>query len=248
MKKFLTIAAAGAVTILCAQVDFRGHVSGTAEPAIAIPALRGSGAAQNFMGVFNQTLRTDVDSAGIFKMVATTSMPLFTPQQPSDFVTPPPAPEPSRRPKRGEIARAPDGGGHWLQDWSGPPTSADYLAFGYTADQNNVLVLRGWLYFLQNGNANPQVLAKTYVGPLDENGARKVAHEFAADIIAALGGKSMFGTHIYYVHSESKRSGVKEIWRMDPDGRNQQQLTRYNNLSMEPSVSPDGTKFAFTSY
>ncbi len=80
---------------------------------------------------------------------------------------------------------------------------------------------------------------------MDEAGARKVAHEFAADIIALFGGQSLFGTHIYFV---SDRTGHKEIWVMDPDGKNQRQFTHYNSLTIQPAVSPDGSKIAFTSY
>ena len=38
-----------------------------------------------------------------------------------------------------------------MQDWSSPPAQANYLAFGYTAAQNGVLVLQGWLYDLSKG-------------------------------------------------------------------------------------------------
>ena len=90
------------------------------------------------------------------------------------------------------------------------------------------------------------MFGKTYLGDVNEAGARKTAHEFAADIIALFGGKSMFGTHIYYVHQDTSRS-PKEIWRMDPDGGNPQQLTRFGGLTHEPAVSPDGSKMAFSS-
>jgi len=72
-----------------------------------------------------------------------------------------------------------------------------------------------------------------------------VAHEFAADIMAILGAQSVFGTHIYFV---SNRTGHKEIWVMDPDGKNQRQITHYNSIAIEPSISPDGSKIAFTAY
>jgi len=249
MKRLIWLAIPIAGVLGLAAQDIVGVISGGQKPVIAIPVLRGTGAAESHMAVFNQTLRSDVESAGLFKLAPTTSMPLFTPQQPSDFTTPPPAPVPNARPRKGELAPPTNGGGHWLRDWSGPPTSATHLAFGYTADQNNVLALRGWFYDLNAGlnGSSPQVFGKTYVGTLDDAGARKVAHEFAADIIAAFGGKAMFGSHIYYVHQAGARAS-KEIWRMDPDGSNAQQITRYNSLSIEPSVSPDGTKIAFTSY
>ena len=80
---------------------------------------------------------------------------------------------------------------------------------------------------------------------MDEAGARKIAHEFAADILALFGGQSLAGTHIYFV---SDRTGHKEIWAMDHDGKNQRQITHFNSTSIEPAISPDGTKVAFTSY
>lgn len=35
---------------------------------------------------------------------------------------------------------------------------------------------------------------------------------------------------------------------MDPDGRNQRQITRFRSTSIEPAISPDGTRLAFVSY
>jgi TolB protein len=220
--------------------------------AIAIPDLRGSGAAQNFMSAFNDTLWGDISGSGVVKMVPKTMYPTTSvPQQPSDFKEPPPpTPEPARGRKRNqtELVAPATGGGAWLSDWSGPPVNANYLAFGYTAVANNVLVLQGWLYDLSRGTpANAQVLGKRYLSSVDEAGARKVAHEFAADILALLGGKSLYGTSIVFA---SDRTGAKnrEIWMMDPDGSNQHQITHFNSLSIEPTMSPDGSKIAFASY
>jgi TolB protein len=218
-------------------------IEDTGRPAIAIPDLRGSGEAQAFMPAFNQTLWGDVSGGGVFKMAPKTMYPTTIPQQPSDFTAPTPPPA-APRGRNNQPTAAPSGGGRWLTDWSGPPVSANYLAFGYTAVQNGVLVLRGWLYDLRN-TASPQVLGKNYLGSVDDAGARKVAHEFAADILALFGGQSLAGTHIYFV---SDRTGNKEIWQMDFDGKNQRQITRYNSISIEPSVAPDGSKVAFTSY
>jgi TolB protein len=217
-------------------------IEGGGRPVIAIPDFRGSGEAQALMAAFNQTLSTDINGSAIFKVVPKTMYPTTVPQQPSDFSMPPPPPAPVRG--RPQPAAPASGGGRWLVDWSGPPVSANYLAFGYTAVQNGVLVLRGWLYDLRN-TASPQVIGKNYLGTVDEAGARKVAHEFAADILALFGGSTLAGTHIYFV---SDRTGNKEIWAMDFDGKNQRQITRFNSTSIEPSVSPDGTKIAFTSY
>jgi len=217
-------------------------------PRIAIPEFRGSGAAQAFMTAFNDTLRGDVRGSGVVEVVPETMYWKTVPQQPSDFRQPPPVPA-TPRSRKGELVAPENGGGLWLTDWSGPPVSAGYLAFGYTAVVNNVLVLYGNLFDLSRGTAgNAQVLGKQYLAStLDENGARQVAHQFAADIVALFGGKPLVGTHIYYVHQASFRT-PKEIWVMDPDGKNQRQITHFNSLTIEPSVSPDGSKIAFTSY
>ena len=136
--------------------------------------------------------------------------------------------------------------GPWLTDWSGPPVNANYLAFGYTGGAGGRLVLFGWLYNVgQPDPTSAQVIGKLYFGSLDADGAKKVAREFAADILQQFGAKSLAGTKIYFV---SDRSGAKEIWSMDYDGSNQQQLTHYKSTSTMPAVSPDGKMFAFTTY
>jgi len=236
MKQLLwfTIASLGVLLVLTAQEFGPITVSkNAARPKLGIPDFRGAAEAQNFMGAFNQTLWDDVKGSGLYDMVAKTSYPTFVPQQPSDLQTPAPS------------ARVAPGGGHLMNDWSSPPPQLDFLAFGYSAAQNGVFILSGWLYDVRPNVSNHQVIGKRYLGTVDEAGARKTAHEFAADIIAALGGKSTFGTHIYFA---SSRTGHKEIWAMDPDGKNERQITHYNSISDFPSVSPDGSKIAFTSW
>lgn len=243
MKRALwfTAAFAGLLLALVAQQpDIREKITGGTFTKIAVPDLRGSGAAQQFMNAFNETLYNDLDASGLLKMVPKTMYPLQAPQQPTDFREPPAA----QATRSGQ--QPANGGGLWLSDWSSPPVSANYLAFGYTAVQNNVLVLYGWLFNAgQPSVTQAQVLGKRYFGSPDEAGAKKTAHEFAADIIAQLGGTSLLGTKIYFV---SNRTGHKEIWVMDPDGSNQRQISHFNSLSIEPAVSPDGAKIAFTSY
>ncbi len=122
------------------------------------------------------------------------------------------------------------------------------MAFGYTASQGDQIVLRAWLYnVVQADLANAQVFGKTYLAPLGEEGARKVAHDFAADILKQFGGVSLVGSKIYFVTTRTGR-GVKEIWSMDPDGANQKQVTQYKSISFTPAVSPDGTRLAFTTF
>src|SRR5258708_17539593 len=166
-------------------------IVGGEKPSIAIPDFRGAGDAAKYMSVYNQTLFSDIQDSGLSKMASKSMYPLLVPQQPSDFQQPGPN-APARRPP-------------WLTDWSSPPVSAKYLAFGYGATQNDQIVLSGWLFDVQQADVGgAQVLGKRYFGPVSEAGARKVAHEFAADIIAKFGLESTLGSHIYFV---SDRTG-----------------------------------------
>ena len=231
MKRTLLVTlvtlAVGVCAYLFAQEHTEIKIPGQGDkPAIALPDFRGSGQAQPFMDAFNRTLWNELQNSGQLKLLPKTFYPLQVPQQPSDFKAPPQAPS--------------------LTQWSGAPVKANWLAFGYTAVQNNQLVLYGWLFNVQQQTVqNAQLLGKVYLGSLDEAGALKIAREFAADILKQLGAKSLIGTKIYFV---SDRTGHKEIWSMDYDGSNQGGLTHYNSITSYPAVSPDNTKLAFTSY
>lgn len=248
MRKLFAFLGLTAAALIVGQAqNTRIVIVGSGKPRLAVPDLRGSGDAQKYMGVFNQTLWNDLQNSGLFTMVPKTSLPVFVPQQPSDFQQPaPPAPERTTRRRRDDLEVPPSGGGRWMTDWSNPPANASHLAFGYTAAQDGTLILQGWVYDLgQPTPASAQLIGNRYVGSVDEAGARKVAHEFAADIIMAGGGQPLYNTHIYFT---STRTGHKEIWGMDADGGNQRQITRFGNITKFPSVSPDGTKVAFTSW
>lgn len=198
--------------------------------AIAIPDLRGAGDAQRFMATFNTTLWNEVDQSGLFHMIPKTSYPLQVPQSPQDWKATPT-----------DAAR-----GLNLRDWAGPPVNANYMAFGYTAVQNGRLVLFGYFYNVSVPDVSgAQVFGRVYNGSVDEEGARSLAQQFAADILKQFGAESLAGSKVVFV---STRTGNKEIWRMDYDGANQRPVTTYRNISTMPSVSPDGTRVAFTSY
>jgi TolB protein len=245
MKRLVwfVVAPAAALMVLTAQ-DLKITLQEGQRPALAIPDLRGDAQAQPFMGAFNDTLWSDVQGSGFFKMVPKTMYPKANPQQASDWRQAPPAVQtPPGRNRTAEPAPPPNGGGLWLTDWSSPPVQADHIAFGYTAVQNGVLVLYGWMYDVGRGS---QTIGARYVASsVDQAGARQIAHQFAADIIAQFGGKSLFGTHIYFT---SNRTGHKEIWGMDPDGGNQRQITNFRDISTQPAASPEGGKIAFTSW
>jgi len=217
-----------AVAMALAQTVIK--ITGGEKPSIAVPDFRGAGAAQPFMDAFNRTLFTELQNSGQLKMVPKTVYPLNVPQQPPDF-----------KPPSGGVSQGP-----WLTDWSGPPVNAKFLAFGYTAAQNDKIALFGWLYDVtQASPSSAQLIGKVYTGTLDEAGAKKVAQDFAADILKLFGAVSLAGTKIYFV---SDRTGNKEIWSMDYDGSNQKQFTSYRSITTFPAVSADSTRVAFTTF
>src|ERR1700722_1252662 len=218
--------------------DVRGTIDkNQGKPRIAVIDFRGAGDAQKFMTTFNTTLWDELSNSGVLQMVGKSFYPLDVPQQPQDFKAPTLAPA-----RRGEPART-QKNGPWMTDWSGPPTNTTYLVFGYTAVQDGRLLLRGFLFNVtQPDVSNAQLIGKLYFGSLDDEGSKKVAREFAGDILQQFGQKSLAGSKIYFV---SDRTGNKEIWSMDYDGSNQKQMTNYRSISKQPIVSADGRMFAF---
>jgi TolB protein len=228
----ISLLGAAALTVL-AQTDMIISIMKGAEKAvIAVPDFRGTGEAQQYMGVFNATLFQDLQDSGNFRMAPKSMYPLQVPQRAQDW-----------RPPTGTPPRS---NGPWLTDWSNPPVGANYLPIGYTGVQNGQMVLFGFFYNVtQPDIANAQVFNKLYLAPISEDGARKLAHDFATDILARLGLPTLAGSKIYFT---STRGGGKEIWSMDYDGSNQKQITRLGSTTSFASVSPDGTRLAFTTF
>lgn len=208
------------------------------KPHIAVTDFRAAGTAASLIGQFNSTVANDLQDSPVINFIQKTFYPLQTPQQPSDLIggVAPPA--------NGAVTAQ----GDRLTDWSLPPMAANYLGFGYGAEDRGMLVVFGWLY-----SASPtmptlqqaQVFGKIYTASLDPAGAIDAGHRYAADVLAQFGGTSLVGTRIVFV---SNRTGSKEIWVMNWDGTGQRQLTNYHSISTFPSASPDGRIVAFTTY
>jgi len=171
----------------------------------------------DLLKVFNDTLWNDLDNAGIFDMVSKSFYPTETPGTPGDVR---------------------------LEMWNVPPPNAAMLAFGNLAVAGNNVTVQGWLYDTKN-TASPQVLGKQYQDQATTDATRIIAHKFADEIIFRLGGgiAGIAESKIFFV---STRSGHKEIWSMDYDGANQQQLTHLGSVSLSPRISPDGSRLAFS--
>jgi TolB protein len=231
MKRRSALITIPALAFAQGQPDLKGILSNPGPAIIAIPDFKGSGDAAQWMNLFNQTVFDEIFNSAVLKVSPKSFYPKRIPQQPQDF----------RQPVPGVPSD-----GLWLSDWAAEPVAAGWLAIGYTAVQNGQIVLFGWLYnTAQKDLANAQVFGKVYNGSLDDAGVRKVGREFAADILAKFGAKSLVGSRIFYV---SNRSGSKEIWTMDYDGSNSKQLTKFASIVTTPALSQDNSKLAVTSF
>jgi TolB protein len=195
----------------------------TARIPLAVPDFRGVEAAQPLMAAFNETLWNDLDESDLVALKPKTQYPVSIPQQPDGWNP---------------------------REWSAPPVSADYAAIGYAAVQADRLVLRGWLIDVRQATpAAGSVFGSFYQAAPGADGARRNAHEFAADIIRHLGGNPVLGTKIYFT---SDRLGQWNVWAMDPDGANQHAVTslssRNGPAAMSPAISADGGNLALMTY
>lgn len=89
-----------------------------------------------------------------------------------------------------------------------------------------------------------EILGKRYVGSISST--RRLAHYFADQIYEELTGrKGIFGTKLLFV---SKRTGNKEVFMSDYDGKGVRQITRNRAINLSPYWAPDGKKIVYTSY
>ena len=172
----------------------------------------------DLLRVFNDTLFSDLENAGIFDVVSKSFYPLGPIGTPADVK---------------------------FEAWSSPPPNAAMLAFGNLGVAGNNMTVQGWLYDVKN-TSSPQVLGKQYGDAPTTDAARLTAHKFADEIIFRLGGgiQGIAESKIVFV---SSRTGKKEIWEMDYDGNNQHQVTHLGSISLSPRFSPDGSRIALSS-
>jgi len=175
--------------------------------------------AQPLEKTFHDVLSADLQYSGILEMVSPSFYPAKIPSQPN------------------EVNAA---------EWAAAPASTYMLAYGNFSTAGGTLAVSGFLSDVQNPGAQ-LALQKIYRGAATDKDARKLAHQFADDIIARLSGglPGIAQTQIAYV---STKSGNKELWVMDYDGGNQHQLTHLKSIVLTPRWSPDTQRIAMTCY
>ncbi len=80
----------------------------------------------------------------------------------------------------------------------------------------------------------------------EADGVRRLAHRVADDLVEALTGRKGFASARLVL--VGNRTGRKELYLCDADGRGLVQLTRDASISLYPRWSPDGRRIVYTSY
>jgi len=179
----------------------------------------GNPGSQPLAQLFTDTVRADLDYSGILDEVSKSFLPQADPSGPGTLKE---------------------------SDWTAPPANAQFVAYGMLTASGNTLGVDAWLSDVHTPGAAP-VIGKRYPGTVTTEDVRRVAHEFADEIVKRLSGGApgIATTRIAFV---SSRSGNKEIWAMDYDGQNQQQLTHMRTIALTPRWSPDDSRIAFTCF
>ena len=106
---------------------------------------------------------------------------------------------------------------------------------------NEEIALESYLYDTLDGSL---LLAKRYKSRSED--WRRLVHRLADDILLAVTGeKGIMSSRVVFV-SGAKRN--KDVYIGGIDGQNIKQVTNFRNITVSPSVSPDGRFLAYTSY
>jgi TolB protein len=117
----------------------------------------------------------------------------------------------------------------------------EVLLLGDLYEEGGRLVLEGRVYDLQSAQS---ILGKRYRGGFELS--RRMAHSFADEIVLYFTGRR--GIALSSLAFYSDRTGDKEIFLMDYDGRNQRAVTGHKSISMAPDWSPTGDAVAYVSF
>ncbi len=125
--------------------------------------------------------------------------------------------------------------GFKFQSWSAIGT--DFLIRAGYSIVGNEVTLETYVYHVPRANL---VVGKKYKGPVSS--ARRIAHTFSNDVLKALTGTE--GPFLSRIAVSSDRSGIqtKEIFVMDWDGANVDQVSNHRSIAISPAWSPDGKR------
>lgn len=229
MKHIITLVFLLFTTVSQAQSDFKIDLgkAKTKKTLVAFPALQFFGSAltskQQVLGadLYNVILN-DLTISSYFQLIASTA---FLEDPAKTALTPAPG--------------TPNG--FKFENWNA--IGAEILIRGGYSAVGNSLNLEIYTYDVRRGRL---IFGKKYNGTSDS--VRRIAHTYANDLLKELTGtKGMF---LSKVVTTSDRSGGKarEVFIMDWDGANTQQVTNHRSVTLSPAWSVDAKKIAYTAY
>jgi TolB protein len=128
-----------------------------------------------------------------------------------------------------------------FENWQVPSLDVDYLAFGTLQVDSATTIAEAYLYDVKTMQ---QVLGKRY-RITDTSLIRRVAHEFADQIVYELSAGASQGVAKTKIAFSSKRGDSKEIYIMDYDGHNAEKLSINGGINKFPEWSPDNSLLSF---
>lgn len=126
-----------------------------------------------------------------------------------------------------------------FKEWNSLGT--EFLIAGGYRTSGDSLSLDVRLYDIASAK---MVFGKKYIA--QKKDVRALAHRLADAIVEELTGeKGIFQTKILFVSDKTRH---KELYVMDYDGKNIQQLTFHKSIVFSPAWSPDGKKISYSTY
>ncbi len=130
-----------------------------------------------------------------------------------------------------------------FDNWQVPTLDVDFLIFGNLQVDGTRATVEAYLYDVKT---RQQVLGKRYTISQSEL-IRRVAHEFADQVVFQLSAGTSRGVSRTQIAVTSLKGGSKEIYVMDYDGFNQRTITANGGLNKFPEWSADNSTLAFVS-
>jgi len=138
-----------------------------------------------------------------------------------------------------QTAQTPPSGEEDFERWRS--MGADILVKGAFSIGEEGLAVEVRLYDTVN---EKRIMGKRYIGPASN--PRRLIHYYGDELYEALTGrKGIFSTKLLFV---SDKSGAKEVYMSDYDGKNIVQVTKNKSINLSPQWSPDGRRIIYTSY
>lgn len=125
--------------------------------------------------------------------------------------------------------------------WQVPPVDVDFLVLGNLQVEASGAVVEAYLYDVKTKG---QVLGKRFsVG--DITLVRRIAHEFADQIVYQLSAGTSRGIATTQIAYSSLKGDSKEVYIADYDGSNSRTVTANGGLNKFPDWSSDNSELAF---